>query len=380
MSGWLAGLGSAFLHGSDLMARNRAEEIALAKDEEDRKARQVAQALAQDQFNFSKGRAILEDAGPNGMLTPEAAEFVKSAGMGGRIRQQEALLPSNQFEVGAMGQPEMIAVPGQEAGFSVAPTAQQQFQLDQQASATRQQALQDKYMAAVNSAQFATLPPSEQQKVWTLAGLPGQPTKTGEQMLAEQKPLLDYQQKLRMQELNTMYPPNRFGNGGTGGGQGGAGSAYAAEKTQRTINMIDELLGDGGQNPGLVDWTSAGPMGVFGQVPIGPQHTLHNKLQALGANIAFTELAEMRNASKTGGALGNVSNVELELLQNAMGAIQQTNDPRILRAELSKIKQSLARWENAKIAHGMGTTSSSTAGTPGTPPPAGGGPRFRLIG
>ena len=47
------------------------------------------------------------------------------------------------------------------------------------------------------------------------------------------------------------------------------------------------------------------------------------KLDTLRSQIAFGALNKMREASKTGGALGNVSNVELQLLQNNVAALDE---------------------------------------------------------
>jgi hypothetical protein len=46
-----------------------------------------------------------------------------------------------------------------------------------------------------------------------------------------------------------------------------------------------------------------------------------SKLLTLKAQIGFQALQDMRNASKTGGALGNVTVQEIEFLQNSLDAI-----------------------------------------------------------
>jgi hypothetical protein len=377
MANWLAALGSAALSGSQLMRQRRLEEEEMRRRDQSHKLELARQALLENDalrserlFKRNMAKDVLDMAGPNGMVTPEAAATVREGGLDFRLQNQEAMLPSKQFEVGLDGAPSQIEVAGQEAGISVIPTATQASELEERAAVARQRSMQERARGFVASDNFLQQPIEKRQQVWTMAGYPGQVPETWD----ERKKVLDYEAGQRMKELGVMYPPNRFNGGSGSGGSGGAGNAYADERAQRTVDMIDEMLGDGtSQNPGLIGWTSAGPMGVFGSVPLGPQHTLHNKLQALGANIAFTELQEMRNASRTGGALGNVSNEELKLLQNAMGAIQQTNDPRVLRAELAKIKGSLERWENAKIVHGMSQPGTSNGSAP---PP---GSKFTLV-
>lgn len=145
-------------------------------------------------------------------------------------------------------------------------------------------------------------------------------------------------------------------------GQGGAGpqaSPYSLERASRTIQQVDEIMP-------LVNHKTAGAGAVLGKIPILGGSTdagaLAGKLKTLAASISFNELAQMREASKTGGALGNVSNVELELLSNSLGAIQQDLHPDVLKAELTKIKESLIRWRDAVSTNGGGRAPAAPLG------------------
>ena len=76
------------------------------------------------------------------------------------------------------------------------------------------------------------------------------------------------------------------------------------------------------------DKSLLGTTGVLGKfaadyTPSQSARNVKNLLKSVQSNVAFNRLQEMRDASKTGGALGNVSNVELGLLMAAHGAIQQ---------------------------------------------------------
>lgn len=51
----------------------------------------------------------------------------------------------------------------------------------------------------------------------------------------------------------------------------------------------------------------------------------------------------MRAASKTGGALGQVSDREGQLLQSSLGALDQGQSPKAFREQLDKIEESLRR-------------------------------------
>ena len=77
---------------------------------------------------------------------------------------------------------------------------------------------------------------------------------------------------------------------------------------------------------------------------------LRRTLQSLQANTAFTRLQEMRDASKTGGALGNVSNVELELLMSSYGSLAQDLSPDRLQKNLKNIEKIMGLIEVDPVA------------------------------
>jgi hypothetical protein len=94
---------------------------------------------------------------------------------------------------------------------------------------------------------------------------------------------------------------------------------------------------------------TVGPLGVAGARIAGTDAYNYNAdLDTLKSNIAFSALQEMREASKTGGALGQVSDKETALLQSTLGALKQGQSPANMKRNLKKIEDSLARWENAK--------------------------------
>ena len=60
--------------------------------------------------------------------------------------------------------------------------------------------------------------------------------------------------------------------------------------------------------------------------------------QAIVSNIGFDRLQQMRNNSPTGGALGNVTVPELELLQSVLGSISLDQSPAQLKKNLSQLQ------------------------------------------
>ncbi len=127
-------------------------------------------------------------------------------------------------------------------------------------------------------------------------------------------------------------------------------SPYASERAARTVQSVDELLGQ------VNNWTT-GAGSLLSSVPMSDARNFKGQLDTLKANIAFNELTAMREASKTGGALGQVSNIELGLLQSALGALDQGLSPADLKIQLNKIKGSVERWQKAVAAGGGGGTA-----------------------
>ena len=131
--------------------------------------------------------------------------------------------------------------------------------------------------------------------------------------------------------------------------QGGGSAAYAEERTGRAIQAVDDLL------PKVSQWT-AGMGSLTKGVPGTPALAFASQLKTLLSNIAFTELQAMRAASRTGGALGQVSDKEGELLQSVLAGLDQAQSPVDLRDQLLKAKGSLERWRAAQARYGQTPT------------------------
>ena len=69
------------------------------------------------------------------------------------------------------------------------------------------------------------------------------------------------------------------------------------------------------------------------------------KLATLQASVAFDRLQRMREASPAGGALGAVSERELLLLQNSMGALTNITSEKELLKTLEFIDGVMAKFE-----------------------------------
>jgi len=74
-----------------------------------------------------------------------------------------------------------------------------------------------------------------------------------------------------------------------------------------------------------------------------PASRLHDYLTTIRANLGFDKLTQMRAESKTGGALGQVSEMENKLLQAVNGALEAKN-PTVLKKNLEKIRDLYPRY------------------------------------
>jgi len=77
-------------------------------------------------------------------------------------------------------------------------------------------------------------------------------------------------------------------------------------------------------------------------IPGTPAKDLEAKLKTIKADAAFGALQEMRDNSKTGGALGQVSERELGLLESSVAALGQDQSP-------AQLQDNLARYKAQKV-------------------------------
>ena len=89
--------------------------------------------------------------------------------------------------------------------------------------------------------------------------------------------------------------------------------------------------------------------------------TMSTDLKQIQGNLAFDRLQEMREASPTGGALGQVSEVELELLKSAMQSINQKLSPEEFKTRLLEVKRLYSQLRDKSLqdyAFSMATTTN----------------------
>lgn len=105
--------------------------------------------------------------------------------------------------------------------------------------------------------------------------------------------------------------------------------------TDTVVTTIDRVLED------LDGWTAGAPGSVISHIPGTSAYDISKRLDTIKANIGFDKLQEMRDNSPTGGALGNVTERELALLQSVNNSIEQGQSVEELRSNLMRIRDNL---------------------------------------
>ena len=97
-------------------------------------------------------------------------------------------------------------------------------------------------------------------------------------------------------------------------------SAQIVADSRRNMDNIDKLISmaPNGQ------YEAVG-QAMFSWVPYSEEQSVDNAVDTLKANVAFDRLQKMRDNSKTGGALGQVSEKELRLLEANLASLDPTS-------------------------------------------------------
>ena len=106
--------------------------------------------------------------------------------------------------------------------------------------------------------------------------------------------------------------------------------------------LFNEIFGVGGNTTGLFG-------SLLSRVGGTDANNLRSQLATIKSNIGFDKLQSMREASPTGGALGNVSEKENEYLQSVLGNVEQSQSPEQLKKNLLRLREAYL-----DIVHGIG--------------------------
>jgi len=138
--------------------------------------------------------------------------------------------------------------------------------------------------------------------------------------------------------------------------------------TTPTITAIDSVLTKLDQE-GTWLWPFNDVSGVTGAimsaVPGTPAHDVKMDIQTIQAAVGFDRLQAMRDASPTGGALGQVSEMELKQLNASLGSLAQSQSAAQFRQRLEAVKRHYVGAVNAirnqQLAYNAGVRGSSAS-------------------
>ncbi len=118
-----------------------------------------------------------------------------------------------------------------------------------------------------------------------------------------------------------------------------ASQEAAGQQQERYANVVSEDIDRAVSLLKADPLLSTGPFGqILGNISGTSANRLDSMLSTIRANTSFDRLQAMRAASPTGGALGAVSDTELRLLQNSIGALERSN-PEDLEYNLRRVQR-----------------------------------------
>lgn len=141
----------------------------------------------------------------------------------------------------------------------------------------------------------------------------------------------------------------------------------AEAKQQAAVDMsirhATKVINDVEEARSLVsDFTTGIPGKASSIVPGTDAFNLNQRVLTLKANLGFDRLQQMRDASPTGGALGQVAVQELEALQASVGSLEVGQSKEELLKNLNKIDEHYKAWLDAvQSANKRASTPSPTA-------------------
>ncbi len=132
------------------------------------------------------------------------------------------------------------------------------------------------------------------------------------------------------------------------------------QSANAAIMGADRIIKEVGEARDKVSGFTAGLGSYLSVLPLTEAKDLSKRLTTIKANLGFDRLQQMRDASPTGGALGQVAVQELIALQSTIASLDQDQSPAQLKQALDKIETSYANWRNVVRQAGKATTPAST--------------------
>lgn len=132
-----------------------------------------------------------------------------------------------------------------------------------------------------------------------------------------------------------------------------------ALRTEQNLSKADLVLGKVGEALGKTGTFTSGFTGkALSHIAGTPAYDLDKTIDTIKANIGFNELAAMREASPTGGALGQIAVKELDFLQAALSSLDIGQSEAQQRKNLESVKTHYENWKRAVSGGSKGASGS----------------------
>jgi hypothetical protein len=128
-------------------------------------------------------------------------------------------------------------------------------------------------------------------------------------------------------------------------GSSTANDAAAIKRQQSQVSKAEVVLGKVASALKQVKTSTSGLLGgLSSKVPGTKAYDLARDLDTIKANLGFDALQAMREASPTGGALGQVAVQELAMLQATVSSLDVGQSPAQLKEALSDVRIHYSKW------------------------------------
>lgn len=121
-------------------------------------------------------------------------------------------------------------------------------------------------------------------------------------------------------------------------------------KLKNTVDTADNIIQVAEEAKKLTSgWTTGLTGTLAGLKPGSDAYNLQAKLDTIKSQLGFSQLQSMRDASPTGGALGQVSNQEIKYLQAALANLDKAQTSKDLKDNLDKVVTHYNKWRDAAV-------------------------------
>jgi len=139
--------------------------------------------------------------------------------------------------------------------------------------------------------------------------------------------------------------------------------AKQTQAADMAISGADRIISEVQDTKKMVSPFTAGAGSWLSSIPLTESKDLSKRLTTIKANLGFDRLQQMRDASPTGGALGQVAVQELVALQSTIASLDQDQSSAQLKDNLDKIEVHYSKWRDAVRKAGKATPSGQGSGS-----------------